>query len=43
MSKEIQEETTKPDPKKIEEQYEEHLIEITEQESSKKINDDKAY
>jgi DNA repair protein RadA len=36
MSKEIQEETTKPDPKEIEEQYEEHLIEITEQESSKK-------
>lgn len=36
MSKEIQEETTKPDPKEIEKQYEEHLIEITEQESSKK-------
>lgn len=36
MSKETQEKTTKPDPKEIEEQYEEHLIEITEQESSKK-------
>ena len=38
MSKETQEETTKPDPKEIEEQYEEHLIEITEEEqkSSKK-------
>ncbi len=36
MSKETQEETTKPDSKEIGEQYEEHLIEIEEQENSKK-------
>ena len=39
MGKETQEETAKPDPKEIEE-YEEHLIEIAEKESSKKKEKD---